>query len=107
MRRLRLTRRPYPLIAVVVGAIVPVSLLTSVGAESPPFGREAQAQRGGILASDQALPSSRRPARGGRRALLHAGEGSRGWDFLAYRSIPPRFGQRFRPFCQALARSDA
>jgi hypothetical protein len=108
MRRLRLTRRPYPLIAVVVGVIVPVSLLTSVGAESPPFGREAQAQRGGILASDQALPPSRRPARGGRRALLHAGgEGSRGWDFLAYRSIPPRFGQRFRPFCQALARSDA
>lgn len=103
-----MTRRRYLLIALLLGGMVPVTLLTSVGADQAPFGRQAQAQRGGILASDEALPRSRRPARGGRRALLHAGgERASGWDFLAYRSIPPRFGHRFRPFCQALARSDA
>jgi hypothetical protein len=41
------TRRRYLLIALLLGGMVPVTLLTSVGADQAPFGRQAQAQRGG------------------------------------------------------------
>jgi hypothetical protein len=114
------TRGPEPsggaglfvLILVVLGTVVAVDLVSSAtGAQrAQPASAAPQTDRpgAGLLTGNDGLPPSRRPVPGGRLALLHAGgDGSRGWDLLAYVSRRPRFVPYYRPFCLAIARGDA
>jgi RNA polymerase sigma factor (sigma-70 family) len=91
-------------VLVATGLVAGLLLLASVASAVTGVG-----PAGGLFDADEAIPPSAEPAPGGRRALLHAGgEGAAGWDLLFYRSELPRLNPDYpRPYCVALARSDA
>jgi hypothetical protein len=94
--RRRARRRIAVLGAIALAALALASAASAVSGIGP---------AAGLFDAEESIPPSREPEPGGRLALLHAGEGSDGWDLLFYRSEPPRFGAPVRQYCMALDNS--